>query len=152
MYVTDKWKTSICCNIFIVLQVQIHVLSPLSLLHSCCLSRSEPLAFSTLSVPTSQQTRSLKGKELGPTCGHEPRSLSKCQLLYYFSRLPGAYMFRQSRNRYPNIMIVHYSHGQNKTFAETKSFGQEQNTQQATLVPLYLNFKIMDLQVHLHTQ
>ena len=28
--------------------------------------------------------------------------------------------------------LLHYSHGQNKTFAETKSFGQEQNPQQGT--------------------
>ena len=44
------------------------------------------------------QARHLKGKELGPTCGHEPRSHSKCQLTSSFPRLPWAYMFRQNPN------------------------------------------------------
>ena len=48
--------------------------------------------------------------------------------------------------------LLHYSHGQNQTFAETKGFGQEQNQQQGTQVPLCPNSQIMDLQVHSHMQ
>ena len=79
----------------------VHPLSPLlfSLPTPHC-----PLLFS---VSTSQHTCYLKGKELGPACGQESRSRSKYQLTFLsLSRIAGAYMFRQSPNWYPNIMIL----------------------------------------------
>ena len=67
--VTDKWKTSTCCNIFIVLQIQIHILCPVSLAFSLSLISQylslHLLLSLTLSVLSTQQARYLKGKELG---------------------------------------------------------------------------------------
>ena len=94
--VTDKWSP-----LFVV----IYIYWSLNQVHVVLLFLAPSLSLS-FSVSTSQQALYLKGKELGPTCGHEPRSHSKCQLSSSFSRLPGAYMFRQSPNWYPNIMIL----------------------------------------------
>ena len=57
------------------------------------------------SLSTSHQARYLKEKVVGPTCGHEPRAHSTCQLPSSFLRLFGAYIV-QNPNWYLNIIIL----------------------------------------------
>ena len=98
-YVTDKWSP-----LFVVIYIYLVLKS-----NTCSLILPRSLAVFSVtlstSVSTSHQARYLKGKELGPTCGHEPRSHSKCQLSSSFSGLPGAYIV-QNPNWYLNIMIL----------------------------------------------
>ena len=101
--VTDKWSP-----LLVVIYIYLFLKSNTSsLMLPCSLSLlSVPLSTSPLYFSLYQPPGPLfKGKGVGPTCGHEPRAHSTCQLPSSFLRLSGAYIV-QNPNYYLNIIIL----------------------------------------------
>ena len=79
--VTDKWSPLlVVLYIYLFLKSNTScIILPCSLSLLLCPSLYFSVPLST-SLSTSHQAPYLKGKKLGPTCGHEPRAHSTCQL------------------------------------------------------------------------